>query len=59
MGTDELEETGINGGSRVLWKEKEMIFRVITPCVEKDFDKGIVVSFILREERRSLCRCIL
>lgn len=41
-----------------LWKERVMIFRVVIPGVESIFT-NIVVSFILREERKSLYRCII
>jgi len=41
-----------------LWKERVMASRVVIPGVERIFTK-IVVSFILREERRSLYRYII
>ena len=41
-----------------LWKERVMASRVVIPGVERIFTK-MVVSFILREERRSLYRYII
>ena len=41
-----------------LWKERVMVSRVVIPGVERIFTK-IVVSFILREERRRLYRYII
>lgn len=56
--TDDVGEARTNGRSRVLWKERRMMSRVVILCEENGFEKEKVISSILREERSLWTTCL-